>query len=63
MPESGKAIEIRETVNTIILDALGTVFEGLEKKHTELKIKGKLKTIENTSMLRSVRILRTVLKT
>ena len=46
----------------IVIGALGTVPKGLEKRLGELKIKGRIETIQILALLRSSRILRRVLE-
>ena len=53
---------IRVIMMPIILGALGRVPKGLERRLEQLKIKGRIETIQITTLLRSVRILRKVLE-
>ena len=50
------------TVIPIIVGALGTVLKGLENGVEESEIRGRIETIQITPLLRSARILRSVLK-
>ena len=47
----------------IVISALGTVIEGLIKGLEDLEIRGRVKTIQTTALLRLARILRKVLET
>ena len=47
----------------IVIDALGTVTKELLKGLENLEIRGRVETIQTTTLLRSARILRRVLKT
>ena len=47
----------------MLVGALETVFKGLEKGLGELEIGGQTGIIQTTAMLRSARILRSVLET
>ena len=51
------------TVVPIVIGALGTVNKGLIKGLEDLEIRGQVKTIQTTALLRSARILRRVLET
>ena len=42
----------------IVVGALETVFKGLKDKFGELKIRGRIKTIQTTALLKSARIRR-----
>ena len=46
----------------IVVGALGTVLKRLEMRLEELDMKGRIKTIQTTALLRLTRILRIVLK-
>ena len=61
--ELKKLWNIKVTFIPIIIDALGTVTERLLKGLEDLKIRGRAETIQTTTLLRSVRILRKVLET
>ena len=54
---------MKVTFIPIIIDALGTVTDGLSNGLEDLKIRGQVKTIQTTISLRSARILRRVLET
>ena len=54
---------MKVTVILIIIDALETVFKGLERKLEELEIGGQTESIQTAVLLRSARILRRVLET
>ena len=47
----------------IVIGALGTGRKGLVKSLEELEIRGRVETIQTTSLLRSARVLRRVLQT
>ena len=47
----------------IIIAALGTVTKGLTKGLEDLEIRGRVETIQTTAILKSARILRSVLET
>ena len=47
----------------IVVRAVGVVPKSLEKRLKELKVKGRIKTIQTTELLRSARTLRIVLDT
>ena len=49
--------------NTIVIGALGTITKELVQGLEDLEIRGRVKTIQTTALLRSARILRRVLKT
>ena len=51
----------RQTLGSYI-SALGMVSKGLEKRQGEFEIRGRIKTIHTTLLLRSARILRRVLE-
>ena len=50
-------------VIAIVVDALGTVLRGMEKRQAELVIRKRINNFRTTALLRSARILRRVLKT
>ena len=50
------------TIITIVIGSFGTVTKRLRKGLKDLKIRERRKTIQNTALLRSARILRRVLK-
>ena len=47
----------------IVVGALGTVPKGIEKVLENLEIRGRIDTIQNTTLLQSARILRRVMET
>ena len=51
------------TIMPIVIGSLGTVTEGLIKRLGDLEIRGRVKTIKTTALLRSARIPRRVLET
>ena len=54
---------MKVTVIPIVIDAFGTVTEGLLNELEELEIIGRMETIQTTALLGSARILRRVLET
>ena len=54
---------MKVTVIPIVISALGTIPKRLLKVLEDLVIRGQIKTIQTTALLRSVRILRRVLET
>ena len=57
-----KMWNMRLTVTSIVVSALGTVPEGLKKKKLEeLEIRGRIETLKTSTLLRSAKILRRVL--
>ena len=52
-----------EMMMLIVVDTLGTVPEGLEKRLVELKNRGRIKNIQTIALLKSARILSKVLNT
>ena len=51
------------TIIPVVIDALGTVTKGLLKGLEDLEIRGQMETIQTTTLLRTVRILRRILET
>ena len=49
-------------VTVIVVDRLGTVAKDFEKRLEELKIRGRIETIQITTLWKSARILRGVLE-
>ncbi len=47
----------------IVIGAFGTVTKGLLKGLDDLEVGGRVETIQNTTLLRTARILRRVLET
>ena len=54
---------IKVTVIPIVIGAFGTLTKGLLKGLEDLKVGGRVETIQTTALLRTVRILRRVLET
>ena len=54
---------MKVTVIPILIDALGTIPKGSVKGHEGLEIRGLEVIIQTTVLLRSARILRSVLET
>ena len=54
---------MRVTMIPITVNALEMVPKGVEKQLKELKIRGRIKNLQTTALLRSARILRRVLQT
>ena len=61
--ELKKLCNMKVTVIPIVIDALSTVTKGLVKGLEVLEIIAQVETIQTTTLLRSARILRRVLKT
>ena len=53
---------MKVTFIPIVIGALGTVTEGLIKRLEDVKIRGRVETIQTIALLRSARIFRRVLK-
>ena len=51
------------TIVPIVIGALGTITKGLLKGQEDLKVGGRVKTIQTTALLRTARILRRILET
>ena len=51
------------TIISIVIGAFGTVTEGLLNGLEDLKVGGRMETIQTTTLLRMARILRRVLET
>ena len=60
--ENEKTIEHKLTVIPIVIGALGTVTQGLVQRMKDLEISGRVETMQTTALLRSTKILRSVLK-
>ena len=58
-----KLWNMKVTVITIVIDAIGTVTKGLVKRQEGFEIRGRVETIKTTASLLSARILRGVLET
>ena len=54
---------MKVTIIPIVIGAFGIVTKGLLKELEDLEIRGGIDTIQTTSLLRTARILRRVLKT
>ena len=61
--ELKKTVDIKVTLIPIVIGALSTVTKGLIQGWEELKIRGRMETIQTTGLLRLARILRRVLET
>ena len=61
--ELKKLWNMKVTIIPIVIGALGTVIEGLSKRLEDWEIRGRMETIQTTTLLRSARILRRVLET
>ena len=58
-----KLWNMKATVIQIVIDVLGTIHQGLIQRLEDLEIRGQVKTIQTIALMRSARILRTVLET
>ena len=54
---------MKVTVILIVIGAFGTVTKGLLKGLDDLEIEGQVETIQTTTLLRTARIQRRILKT
>ena len=54
---------MKVTIVPVVIGALGTVTKGLLKGLEDLKIGGRVETIQTTALLKTIRILRRVLET
>ena len=54
---------MKVTIIPIVIGAFGTVTKGLLKGLEDLKVGGRVETIQTTALLRTARILRRVLET
>ena len=54
---------MKVTVIPIVIGTLGTIHKGLEKGMEDIEIRGQEETIQTTTLLRSARIPRRILKT
>ena len=61
--ELKKLWNMQLTIIPIVIGAFGTVTKGLLKGLEDLEVGGQVETIQTTTLLRSVRILRRVLET
>ena len=53
-----KIWNMKVTIIPIVIGAFGTVTKGLSKELKDLKVRGRVETIQTTTLLRMVRILR-----
>ena len=60
--ELKKPFNTKVTVVPIVINALGTVSKGLERRPKELEVRGRIETIQPTAWLISARIARRVLE-
>ena len=61
--ELKKLWNMKVTIIPIVIDAFGTVTKVLFKGLEDLKVGGRVETIQTTSLLRTARILRRVIET
>ena len=61
--ELKKLWNMKVTIIPIVIGALGTVIKGLVKEVEDLEIRGRVETIQTTTLLRTAKILRRVLET
>ena len=61
--ELKKQWNMKVTIIPIVIGAFGTVTKGLLRGLEDLEIRGRVETITTTTLLRTARILRRVLKT
>ena len=61
--ELKKLWNMKVTIITIVIGTLGTITKGLIKGLEDLEIRGRVKTIQTTTLLISARILKIVLET
>ena len=61
--ELKKPLNMKVAVIPILINVLGTVIEKLQKELEDLQIRGRVETIQTTTLLRSARIRRRVLET
>ena len=54
---------MKVTIIPIVIGAFGTVTKGLLKSQEDLKVGGRMETIQTTALLKTARILRRVLET
>ena len=54
---------MKVTIVPIVIDALGTITKWLLKGMDDLKVGGRVESIQTTALLRTARILRRVLET
>ena len=61
--ELKKLWNMKVTIIPIVIDAFGTVTKGILKGLEDLKVGGRMETIQTTALLRTARILRKILET
>ena len=61
--ELKKLWNMQVTITPIVIGAFGTVTKGLLKGLEDLKVSGRVETIQTLTLLRTARILRRVLET
>ena len=61
--ELKKLWNMKVTIVSIVIGALGTITKGLLKGLEDLEVGGRIETIQTTALLRTARILRRVLET
>ena len=61
--ELKKLWNVKVTIVPIVIGAFSTITKGLLKGLEDLEVGGRVKTIQTTALLRTVRILRRVLET
>ena len=54
---------MKVTIKPTVISALGTVNEGSVKELEDLEIRGRVKTIQTTALLKTARIQRRILET
>ena len=54
---------MKMTITPIVIIAFGTVIKGLVQGLKDLRIRGRVETLQTTALLRSARILRSVQET
>ena len=61
--ELKKLWNMKVTIVSIVIGALGTITKGLLKRLEDLEVGERVETIQTTALLRTVRLLRRVLET
>ena len=54
---------MKVTITTIVIAVFGTVTKGLLKGLEDLEVGGRVETIQTTALLKTTRILRSILET
>ena len=54
---------MKVTIIPIVIGALGTITKGFVQGLEDLEIRGRMETVQTTALLRSARILRSVMET